>query len=118
MEFCFSIFNDVDLKSAFREKLTRVADTEIDWKTYMEQASVFIRGETDYTKIEGPTGPCVYPAMHVYIYSALHELTDAGKNILTGQKVFYGLFLTTLFYVLKCYRAVQVSAGLNKSEMY
>lgn len=34
-------------------------DTEIDFSTYMQQASLFIKGERDYSNITGDTGPCV-----------------------------------------------------------
>lgn len=34
-------------------------DTEIDWETYMVQVAVHLKGERDYSKISGPTGPLV-----------------------------------------------------------
>ena len=34
-------------------------DTEIDWETYMYQVQLYIKGERDYSKISGPTGPLV-----------------------------------------------------------
>jgi alpha-1,3-mannosyltransferase len=37
----------------------RFLDTEIDWETYMQQVSVYLKGERNYTLIEGPTGPLV-----------------------------------------------------------
>jgi hypothetical protein len=40
--------------------LTRCADTEIDWETYMVQVKLFLKGEQDYSRISGPTGPLVY----------------------------------------------------------
>jgi hypothetical protein len=44
--------------------LERITDTEIDWKTYMIQVELYIKGERDYSKIYGPTGPlvCVLPS--------------------------------------------------------
>lgn len=39
-----------------------VADTEIDWKAYMQQVAQYRSGERDYTLIKGDTGPLVYPA--------------------------------------------------------
>jgi len=34
-------------------------DTEIDWETYMIQIEVYLKGQRDYSKITGPTGPLV-----------------------------------------------------------
>lgn len=83
-----------------------ILDTEIDWSTYMVQIRLFLDGERQYSKITGPTGPLVYPALHVYIYTALYHLTDEGTNILRAQVIFAGLYLTTLAVVLACYRRV------------
>lgn len=81
-------------------------DTEIDWSTYMVQIRLFLNGERQYSKITGPTGPLVYPALHVYIYTALYYLTDQGTNILRAQVIFAVLYLATLAVVLACYRRV------------
>lgn len=72
----------------------------------MVQIRLFLDGERQYSKITGPTGPLVYPALHVYIYTALYHLTDEGTNILRAQVIFAGLYLTTLAVVLACYRRV------------
>jgi alpha-1,3-mannosyltransferase len=80
-----------------------LSDTEIDWSTYMEQVTQYLAGERDYTAIKGSTGPLVYPAAHVYIYSFLHDLTDEGEDILLGQILFAVLYLVTLAVVLLCY---------------
>ncbi|CAL5871077.1 uncharacterized protein PFLUO_LOCUS5323 [Penicillium psychrofluorescens] len=82
----------------------KISYTEIDWTTYMQQISLYISGERDYTLIKGSTGPLVYPAGHVYIYTLLYHLTDKGRDILTGQILFAGLYLATLVVVLGCYR--------------
>jgi alpha-1,3-mannosyltransferase len=84
----------------------KVPYTEIDWETYMVQVRQFLSGERSYLKISGPTGPLVYPALHVYIYSLLYTLTDEGTNILRAQIIFAGLYLVTLAVVLACYRRV------------
>ncbi len=44
----------------------------------MEQVSHIRSGGRDYTKIQGATGPLVYPAAHLYIYTGLYRLTDEG----------------------------------------
>eukprot|EP00951_Prasinocladus_malaysianus_P022572 scaffold189616_cov47-Prasinocladus_malaysianus.AAC.1 len=60
----------------------------------MEEVGGFLGGERDYAKLEGGTGPLVYPAGFVYIYSALHWLTNGG-DIPTAQAVFVVLYLFT-----------------------
>jgi alpha-1,3-mannosyltransferase len=84
-------------------------DTEIDWEAYMQQVAQFLSGEHDYVKIAGGTGPLVYPAVHVYIYSGLYWLTDEGRDIKLAQGVFAGLYLFTLGGVMACYRRAKVS---------
>lgn len=83
-------------------------DTEIDWQAYMEQVAMFLAGERDYTLIKGGTGPLVYPAAHVYIYSALYYLTDGGRNVLLAQIIFAGVYLGSLSVVMACYRLAKV----------
>lgn len=34
-------------------------DTEIDWKTYIVQTEVYLKGQRNYSMITGPTGPLV-----------------------------------------------------------
>ncbi|KAH0541279.1 hypothetical protein FGG08_004203 [Glutinoglossum americanum] len=87
-------------------------DTEIDWTAYMEQVTQYIDGERDYMLIKGGTGPLVYPAAHVYIYTALYYLTSGG-NILYGQVIFAGLYLGTLALVMVCYRLAKVREGFS-----
>nr|ABH09692.1 AlgC [Aspergillus niger] len=82
----------------------KVPYTEIDWATYMQQISLYLSGERDYTLIRGSTGPLVYPAAHVYSYTALYHLTDEGRDIFFGQILFAVLYLITLVVVLCCYR--------------
>lgn len=57
-----------------------VADTEIDWRAYMQEVEGALNGTTDYALLKGDTGPLVYPAGFVYIFSALYFVTDQGKN--------------------------------------
>ncbi|KAK7014964.1 putative dolichyl-phosphate-mannose--glycolipid alpha-mannosyltransferase [Favolaschia claudopus] len=70
--------------------------TEIDWETYMVQTEVYLKGESDYSRITGPTGPLVYPAGHLRIHQLLHTLTDAGKNIQLAQQIYGVLYITCL----------------------
>ena len=75
----------------------------------MEQIGQYVKGERDYTKMEGGTGPLVYPAAHVYIYLGLYHITDEGRNILVAQRIFGVLYLATLSMVMVCYRRAKVS---------
>lgn len=70
----------------------------------MQQVSLYISGERDYPLIKGSTGPLVYPAAHVYIYTLLYHVTDQGRDILLGQAIFAVLYLATLVVVVSCYR--------------
>ncbi|KAI5806721.1 glycosyltransferase [Peziza echinospora] len=88
--------------------LFKVPYTEIDWKAYMEQIAQYSAGEMDYIKIKGGTGPLVYPAGHVYIYSLLYKLTDQGRDVFTAQVVFVGLYLATLALVMAIYIKAKV----------
>lgn len=74
----------------------------------MEQIAQFVDGERDYTKIQGQTGPLVYPAFHVYIFTGLYYVTDHGKNIFLAQHIFGALQLATLGLVFLCYWKAKV----------
>lgn len=77
----------------------------------MEQVSQYLVGERDYAAIKGGTGPLVYPALHVYIYTFLHRLTSGGVDIRTGQWFFGGLYIATLVVVILCYREARVGSN-------
>lgn len=78
--------------------------TEIDWETYMIQTEVYLKGQYDYSKISGPTGPLVYPAGHVRIHNLLYLITDAGKNVNLAQNIYGVLYLITLALTCAIYR--------------
>ena len=61
------------------------ADTEIDWIAYMEEVAGFLGGDWDYANLKGQTGPLVYPAGFVYIYSALYYITDHVSCVCASQ---------------------------------
>ncbi|KAF9365380.1 dolichyl-P-Man:Man(5)GlcNAc(2)-PP-dolichol alpha-1,3-mannosyltransferase [Mortierella sp. NVP85] len=83
--------------------IKKIPYTEIDWVAYMQEVSGYLKGETDYMKLRGDTGPLVYPAGFVYIYSALYYLTNMGKDISRGQWFFMSLYLLTLGIVFAIY---------------
>lgn len=87
----------------FEPELT-VADTEIDWQAYMQQAAQIMDGQRNYTLVAGGTGPLVYPAGHVAIFTALSRATDGGTDLLTAQYIFLGVYIATLVLVLVVYR--------------
>ncbi|KAJ2998231.1 hypothetical protein NUW58_g380 [Xylaria curta] len=86
----------------------KVPYTEIDWKAYMEQVEQYVAGERDYTVIKGGTGPLVYPAAHVYLYTALYYVTDKGRDIFLAQQLFAVLYMATLAVVMTCYWRAKV----------
>jgi len=91
------------------------ADTEIDWTTYMEHIEKFVNGERDYRKLDGATGPLVYPAAHVYTYTTLYYLTDKGKDIFLAQQFFAVLYIATLAVVMSCYWKAKVHGSYKVS---
>jgi alpha-1,3-mannosyltransferase len=74
----------------------------------MQQISVYLKGERDYTLITGDTGPLVYPGAHVWIYKHLYAWTDEGRNVRLAQYIFAFVYLVTLAVVVQCYRKARV----------
>ncbi|XP_055528289.1 lethal(2)neighbour of tid protein 2 [Wyeomyia smithii] len=77
--------------------------TEIDWKAYMQECEGFLNGTTNYALLRGDTGPLVYPAGFVYIYSALYYITSYGQNVRLAQYVFIAIYLLQMAVVLRLY---------------
>ena len=71
----------------------------------MQEVSGFLSGERDYMKLRGDTGPVVYPAGFVYVYSALYYFTSEGVIIRKGQYIYAILYLWTLYVVFKIYQS-------------
>lgn len=69
----------------------------------MEEVEGFLSGERDYTKIEGNTGPLVYPAGFLYIFAFFRSLTDEGTSIFKAQFLFVGIYIFNLLIVLWSY---------------
>ncbi|KAL6500344.1 dolichyl-P-Man:Man(5)GlcNAc(2)-PP-dolichol alpha-1,3-mannosyltransferase [Orobanche hederae] len=80
--------------------------TKIDWDAYMSQVSGFLGGERDYIKLEGDTGPLVYPAGFLYIYSAVQYVT--GGQVYPAQILFGILYVVNLGMVLLIYLKTNV----------
>uniref|UniRef100_G3PQJ6 Dol-P-Man:Man(5)GlcNAc(2)-PP-Dol alpha-1,3-mannosyltransferase n=1 Tax=Gasterosteus aculeatus aculeatus TaxID=481459 RepID=G3PQJ6_GASAC len=83
--------------------IQKVAYTEIDWKAYMDEVEGVINGTYDYTELKGDTGPLVYPAGFVYIFTALYYITSRGVNIRLAQYIFAAFYLVTLLLVFRVY---------------
>ncbi|GAB0091699.1 Lethal(2)neighbour of tid protein [Sergentomyia squamirostris] len=81
----------------------RVPYTEIDWVAYMQECEGFLNGTLNYAELKGDTGPLVYPAGFVYIYTVFYFLTNYGRNIRLAQFFFIGVYLLQMFLVLRIY---------------
>lgn len=95
--------------------IIKVPYTEIDYSTYMQQIGQIERGQFDYSKIKGDTGPIVYPAGYVFIYSWMKVVTDGMNNIGKGQELFRLLYLVSLALTFLIY--IQAS-GIKKIRPY
>ena len=91
---------DVGLTGAI---VAKVPYTEIDWVAYMQEVEGVIGGEYDYSKLRGQTGPLVYPAGFVWIFTALRSLTGDGRDIVAAQRLFVAIYLLTQLVVLRIY---------------
>lgn len=81
----------------------KVPYTEIDWIAYMQEVKGYLDGETNYTNLKGDTGPLVYPAGFIYVFSLLRYFTNDGLDIFKGQCIFIGLYLFNLIIILVLY---------------
>lgn len=86
--------------------IQRVRYTEIDWVAYMSEVEGFLNGTLDYSKLNGSTGPLVYPAGFVYIFSALYSITNYGSNIVLAQYIYAGVYLVSLAVIFRIYLQV------------
>lgn len=86
--------------------IARVPYTKIDWDAYMSQVTGFLAGERNYAEIHGDTGPLVYPAGFLYIYSGIKYVT--GGAVLPAQIIFGILYVINLGLVLVIYIRAQV----------
>eukprot|EP00743_Colponemidia_sp_Colp-15_P009335 GILK01010203.1.p1 GENE.GILK01010203.1~~GILK01010203.1.p1 ORF type:complete len:400 (-),score=50.72 GILK01010203.1:46-1245(-) len=81
--------------------------TEIDWEAYMDEVKGPLNGDFDYYHLEGATGPLVYPAGFVYIFSLFYSLTNKGTMIKVGQYIFLALYLLELGVVFSIYKKLR-----------
>lgn len=81
-----------------------VSYTEIDWKAYMQEVQAYQDGERNYMNIRGDTGPLVYPAGFVYLFSFLKDVTN--QSVERAQYIFMAIYLMTQATVLAIYQMV------------
>ncbi|XP_009604382.1 dol-P-Man:Man(5)GlcNAc(2)-PP-Dol alpha-1,3-mannosyltransferase [Nicotiana tomentosiformis] len=80
--------------------------TKIDWDAYMSQVTGFLGGERDYSNLKGDTGPLVYPAGFLYVYSAIQYVT--GGQVFPAQILFGFLYMLDLAIVVFIYLKTDV----------
>lgn len=83
--------------------IQQIKYTEIDWQAYMQEVSGYLNGTNDYMKLKGDTGPLVYPAGFVYIFSILYKITSHGTNIRLAQYIFMIFYGINLLLVIRIY---------------
>lgn len=76
----------------------------------MQQVDMWLSGESDYSKIEGETGPIVYPALHLYIYTLLHKVLPAHARERPAQYIWLVVELVTFLLT----SAIYYAAGRTK----
>ncbi|XP_047337734.1 dol-P-Man:Man(5)GlcNAc(2)-PP-Dol alpha-1,3-mannosyltransferase isoform X2 [Impatiens glandulifera] len=69
--------------------------------TCRKSVSGFLSGERNYSNLKGDTGPLVYPAGFLYIYSGVKFLT--GGNVFSAQILFGILYIINLAIVMFIY---------------
>lgn len=84
----------------------------------MQQIAIYLKGERDYTKITGSTGPLVYPGAHVWVYKYLYWMTDEGRNVERAQYIFALVYLLGLGIVVQCYRGARVSLNFISFALF
>lgn len=53
--------------------------------------------------LKGDTGPLVYPAGFLYLFSGLKAVTEDGQDIFKGQIIFAAMYIVVLAVVLRLY---------------
>lgn len=74
----------------------------MDYWCYIEQATAFVMGETDYYKFGSTLGPAFYPGGHILLFtpmSLLHFATENAEMII--RAFFIGVGIATHGYAVK-----------------
>lgn len=78
----------------------------------MEEVGHFQNGERDYYQMKGSTGPLVYPAGFVYIFTVLKLMTGGDHSI--AQIIFGFIYLVQTALVLLI---AQPTANVSRNRM-
>lgn len=96
---------------ALKYIVANVAYTEIDYSTYMQQVSQFWAGERDYANIGGDTGPLVYPAGHLWVYTALQWVSGTERGGVKEKKSMAQVLAGNAFYGAKALAKTAVATS-------
>jgi alpha-1,3-mannosyltransferase len=75
----------------------------------MQEVGGFLKGDWNYMHLKGDTGPLVYPAGFLYIFSILKFATNDGVDIRQAQYIFAGIYCVMIATLLIIYRKVMLS---------
>lgn len=78
----------------------------------MQEVEGVINGELNYTNLRGDTGPLVYPAGFVWIFSGLYYITNNGENILLAQVIYAFLYSIMIAIVVEIYARVSKQVNI------
>ena len=67
----------------------------------------------NYTELRGGTGPLVYPAGFVYMFSGLYWATDLGANVWRAQLIFTFFYIATFATVAAIYAKAAPTAAAD-----
>lgn len=70
----------------------------------MSEVEGFLMGDWNYKHLRGDTGPLVYPAGFVYIFSGFYHLTNSGTNIKLAQIIFGLIYCFELLIIFLIYK--------------
>ena len=75
---------------------------DMDYSSYREQAQQYLDGELNYKYIIGNRGQWYYPALHLYTYALIHQVTDNYMYPLPA------ILTVTAVHIFVCVFAVKI----------
>lgn len=69
----------------------------------MTLLDIYYNKNNNCSYISGDTGPLVYPAGFVYVYSLLYFITSRGQYVRLAQYIFICIYLLQLYFALRLY---------------
>lgn len=79
----------------------------------MEEVEGFINGELDYVNLRGNTGPLVYPAGFLYIFTFFRYVTNQGTSVLAAQYLFSMVYIVNLIIMSAIYASTSIPTILG-----